>query len=135
MFKFIGGVIKTFFVLLALLIGVAVFTGGSGDRSSRGKLPEDSSKIGCSNNWRDCSSNQQFVATHERAFQSAQAMCQVIAEERARYGEVDWGGWTVESFSSYTRGDSIRKNETIILADDKAKYMNGFGVPARARTL
>ena len=80
----------------------------------------------CKKNIKKCNTNQDVLVIHHPGFYLP-SICKAAAEENAKWGDIDWGGWLATNFINYDDGNSYQKDGTIVFRDYVGKYQNGFG--------
>lgn len=86
----------------------------------------------CRKDWSKCQDNEELVENYEN-YRSAQRACRTKADDMAKYGTPDWGGWLKDVFGSYRKGSNYVTTGVAELVETDAKFSNAFGAMVRAR--
>ena len=117
--------------VIGIVLKSCVDQSESSNNSSYKSSSESSSDLteyekACKKSIRKCNTNQDVLTIHHPGFYLP-TICKVAAEENAKWGDIDWGGWLEPNFTYYDVGNSYQKDGTIIFRDSVGKYQNGFG--------
>ena len=85
----------------------------------------------CKEQWSQCADNEQ-LANNYKGWSDAQASCKSAADDLAKYGTPDWGGWLHMAFGTYLKGTDYVKTGVAVLIDQDVKFQNAFGAMARS---
>lgn len=96
-------------------------------------FPKTIYEAACKKTKKACADNGDVVNIHHSGFYSPPG-CKYLAEQNAKWGDIDWGGWLEANFASFRSGNSYHLNGTIIFIDNVAKYQNGFGAMQKTTT-
>jgi hypothetical protein len=129
--------IFSLFWIISIMVSYALPESSNG--SSAYESSSDSSsnltkyEKACKKNIKKCNTNQDVIKIHHGGFYLP-TICKAAAEENAKWGDIDWGGWTAANFTNFDGGNSYQKDGTIIFRDYEGKYQNGFGTYTKTTT-
>jgi hypothetical protein len=92
---------------------------------------EDRLKL-CRKDWSRCQDNEELVENYEN-YRTAQRACRTKADDMAKYGTPDWGGWLKDVFGAYRKGSNYVTTGVAELVETDAKFSNAFGAMVRSR--
>lgn len=87
--------------------------------------------INCENIYTECEDNSDF-ANNYNGYSTLTVLCDIAAEDAARFGEPDLPGL---SFGSFRTGDSVIRTGIATLIENEARFQNAFGTMQRARVV
>lgn len=79
-----------------------------------------------------CSDNEDLVNNYS-GWLDVQVSCKLQANEQAKYGTPDWGGWLKPTFGTFLKGSDYVKDGIVVAIDSDVKFQNGFGAMVRSQ--
>tara|TARA_B100000902_G_C27314231_1_gene920268 strand:+ start:764 stop:3550 length:2787 start_codon:yes stop_codon:yes gene_type:complete len=102
-------------------------------RNAKKQFSTEVYNAACKRNANICADNSDIINVHKGGAYFPPG-CKRLAEQGAKYGDIDWGGWFDINFSKFRTGDSYHTKGTITFIDEVGKYQNGFGAMVKTRT-
>lgn len=85
----------------------------------------------CKEDWHRCTDNAQLV-NNWKGWALVQVKCKRAANELAKYGTPDWGGWLYPTFSTFQTGTDYVTSGVAVVIEKDVKFQNGYGAMVRS---
>jgi len=113
---------------LAILLGIGFF---SPPNPKTETAKTETVVKSCKSDWMECKDNED-MANHNETYSNARYACKHEANERAKFGDPEWG-WI--PFSYFSGGSSYKENGIASLADKDVKFHNMYGAKMRVQVV